>query len=157
MIEIDDTLVEQIRNHAQASYPRECCGALIGATTGGNAGGNVHHVTDVIELDNRRAGDSATRRFLVTADDFRDIEKTAAERGLDVVGFYHSHPGHEATPSEYDRDHAMPWYAYVIVSVAKGTAGDVKCWTLKDDRSDFFERPLEKRPFGDSNGMPEAR
>jgi proteasome lid subunit RPN8/RPN11 len=32
---------------------------------------------------------------------------------VDVIGYYHSHPDHPAIPSEFDREHALPFYAYI--------------------------------------------
>ena len=63
---------------------------------------------------------------------------TAAKAaGLDVIGWYHSHPDHPALPSEYDREHAWPWYSYVIVSVGNGAAQAMASWRLSDDRMRF--------------------
>ena len=87
-------------------------------------------------LTNRR-DDSPRNRFSITADDFRAAERAAKEQGLELVGWYHSHPDHPARPSEYDREHAWPWYSYVIVSVASGEACDMTSWQLSDDRSAF--------------------
>jgi proteasome lid subunit RPN8/RPN11 len=60
-----------------------------------------------------------------------------------VVGYYHSHPDHPARPSGYDRDHAWPWYSYVIVSVEAGSARDTRSWVLDDDRATFQPENLE--------------
>ena len=87
-------------------------------------------------LINRR-DDSPRNRFSVTADDFRDAERAAAEQGLELIGWYHSHPDHPAQPSEFDREHAWPWYSYVIVSVAAGEPDEMTSWRLADDRSHF--------------------
>jgi proteasome lid subunit RPN8/RPN11 len=66
-------------------------------------------------------------------------EKKARALKLDVLGFYHSHPDHPARPSDYDREHALPFYSYIIVAVEKGEARDYTSWVLKDDRSAFVE------------------
>jgi proteasome lid subunit RPN8/RPN11 len=75
----------------------------------------------------------------------RDAEKAAREKGIDVVGWYHSHPDHPAAPSQYDQDHAWPWYSYIIVSVANGKPQDMTSWRLTDDRSRFTREDLETR------------
>jgi proteasome lid subunit RPN8/RPN11 len=62
--------------------------------------------------------------------------------GLDVIGWYHSHPDHEARPSEYDRAHAWPWLSYVIVRVAGGTDHDLRSFVLRDDRTAFDPEPV---------------
>jgi proteasome lid subunit RPN8/RPN11 len=77
----------------------------------------------------------------------RVVEDAAARGGLDVLGFYHSHPDHPAIPSAFDRDHAWPWYTYVIVPVEGGEAGAPRAWQLKQDRHHFDEvRLLPKEP-----------
>ncbi len=89
-------------------------------------------------LINRR-DDSPRNRFSITPEDFRAAERVAVESGIDVLGWYHSHPDHPARPhaSEFDREHAWPWYSYVIVSVHGGAPQDLTSWQLDDDRSQF--------------------
>jgi proteasome lid subunit RPN8/RPN11 len=74
-----------------------------------------------------------------------DADRAAEARGLDVVGWYHSHPDHPARPSEYDREHAWPWYSYIIVSVTKGVAGEMTSWRLQDDRAGYEKERIEVR------------
>ncbi len=118
-----------IRRHGEETYPHECCGALVGR------GGRVEAV---VALPNTTE-EGPRRRFLVRASDYRLAEARAAELGGELLGFYHSHPDHPARPSQYDLDHAWPTFAYIIVSVASGAAGDMTVWYLKDDRSIFEE------------------
>jgi proteasome lid subunit RPN8/RPN11 len=92
-----------------------------------------------------RRDDSPRNRFSVTAEDVRGAEQAAIQQGLELIGWYHSHPDHPARPSEFDRDHAWPWYSYVIVSVAQGQPQDVTSWRLADDRSQFLPEALERQ------------
>ena len=66
--------------------------------------------------------DSPRNRYLISPRDLLEAEKAARALGLDIVGVYHSHPDHPARPSEFDREHAFPWYSYIIVSVRGGEA-----------------------------------
>jgi proteasome lid subunit RPN8/RPN11 len=75
----------------------------------------------------------------------RDAEKVGREQGLDVIGWYHSHPDHPARPSEFDREHAWPWYSYIIVSVRNGAPQEMTSWRLEDDRAAFSSEALEIR------------
>ena len=129
---------EAIRLHGQETYPHECCGALVG----GNG-----RVTATVALPNTTE-EGPRRRFLVRPSDYRLAEQRASELGGELLGFYHSHPDHPARPSQYDLDHAWPTFAYVIVAVANGAAGDMTVWFLKDDRSSFEEGELH---YGDQN------
>jgi proteasome lid subunit RPN8/RPN11 len=141
VIRLPEELLVQIQTHAERDYPHECCGALLGHETTED-GAAVKSVVALHAADNRREADAAARRFLITADDYRRIEGAARAASLDVLGFYHSHPDHPAQPSDYDRDHALPGYAYVIVSVRGGRADETTTWVLDDDRSAFRSEPM---------------
>ncbi len=123
---------QAIRRHGQETYPHECCGALVG---------RAGYVTEIVALPSTTE-EGPRRRFLVRPSDYREAERRAGEIGGVLLGFYHSHPDHPARPSQYDLDHAWPTFAYVIVAVAAGTAGDMTVWYLKDDRSNFQEGSL---------------
>ena len=101
-------------------------------------------VTAVVALPNTTE-EGPRRRFLVRPSDYRLAEQRATELGGELLGFYHSHPDHPARPSQYDLDHAWPTFAYVIVAVAAGRAGDMTVWFLKEDRSSFEEGELTWR------------
>jgi proteasome lid subunit RPN8/RPN11 len=139
MLVLPKNLEKEIRDHGARDYPNECCGAMLG--TDGVGG---REVRALFPLVNRR-DDSPRNRFSITPEDFRAAEKAAAERGLDLLGWYHSHPDHPARPSEFDRDHAWPWYSYIIVSVASGKPQDMTSWRLTDDRSQFTCEDLQIR------------
>jgi proteasome lid subunit RPN8/RPN11 len=128
----------RIHEHLCRAYPEEGCGVLLGREAAG-----VRDVERVIELDNQR-GDSRHNRYVIAPEQFLSAEKDARAAGLDVLGFYHSHPDHPARPSGFDLEHAWPWYSYVIVSVEQGRLGDVRSWRLRDDRAAFEPEPLEQ-------------
>ena len=132
MLRLTKKLEQEIRDHGARDYPNECCGAMLG--TDGDATGR--EVRALFPLINRR-DDSPRNRFSITPEDFRAAERAAAERGLDLLGWYHSHPDHPARPSEFDREHAWPWYSYVIVSVEGGVPKDLTSWQLEEDRTRF--------------------
>jgi proteasome lid subunit RPN8/RPN11 len=121
-----------IREHGQQTYPHECCGALLGRDD---------RVTDLVALPNTTE-EGPRRRFLVRPSDYQLAERRAAGLGVELLGFYHSHPDHPARPSQYDLDHAWPTFAYIIVAVAQGAAAAMTVWFLKDDRSSFEEGTL---------------
>ncbi len=123
---------DAIRKHGAEAYPHECCGALIGRD------GVVSHA---VPLPNTTE-EGPRRRFLVRAADYREAERRASEQGADLLGFYHSHPDHPARPSQYDLDHAWPFFSYVIVSVRAGVPEAMTSWRLREDRSAFDEEPV---------------
>jgi len=124
-----------IRAHGRETFPHECCGALVGRE------GVVH---EAFALANTTE-EGPRRRFLVRPDDYRVAEERARETGLDLLGFYHSHPDHPARPSQYDLDHAWPSFSYVIVSVMSGEDKELTSWRLNDDRAAFAEESVEAR------------
>jgi len=136
LLSISTELAERIRAHGAETYPHECCGALLGRDD------EAREILGLFPLINRR-DDSPQNRFSVTAQDVLDAEKFARQQELDVVGWYHSHPDHPARPSEYDRDHAWPWYSYIIVSVAQGQPQDMTSWRLNDDRQQFSPEGIQ--------------
>ena len=131
MIVLGSGSLEAIRRHAEAAYPEECCGVLLGRLAW-----EERRVEEAAALENARQ-EERRRRFLITAEDYRAAEAQAGRRGLVLLGFYHSHPDHPARPSQYDLEHALPWHSYVIVAVEQGEAGDCTAWILAADRTAF--------------------
>lgn len=122
----------EIEEHGVDAYPHECCGALLGQVEG-----EARVVIHNLRIDNAREEGVQHNRFLITDQDYLRVEREAADAGLTLLGFYHSHPDHPARPSQYDLDHAFPWFSYVIVAVANAAPGDLTSWILHEDRSRF--------------------
>jgi proteasome lid subunit RPN8/RPN11 len=149
---ISGQLAEKIRTHGAETYPHECCGALLGRDSGEVAGSDPakypvapeREILALYPLVNRR-DDSPRNRFSVTSEDVMAAEKAARAKDMDVVGWYHSHPDHPARPSRFDRDHAWPWYSYIIVSVQNGAPQEMTSWRLNDDRQKFSLEGIEIR------------
>jgi len=134
---ISKELLNQIWRHGEAAYPEEGAGLLLGIDRDG-----PRQVTAILPLINAREQTSRHNRYLITAQEMLQGEQAAMRLGLDIVGVFHSHPDHPNQPSEYDREWALPWYSYVITSVAQGAAQVSRSWRLKEDRSQFFEETL---------------
>jgi len=126
-----------IRRHGAETYPHECCGALIGTSSGADG----VSIVEALPLPNV-TDEGPRRRFRVSPDDYRQAEARAAAAGAELIGFYHSHPDHPAVPSQYDLDHAWPNLSYVIVSVRQSQPGELRSWRLRADRSRFEEEEV---------------
>jgi proteasome lid subunit RPN8/RPN11 len=129
---ISPEVAAQIRDHVEAIYPEEAPGGLLGI---------VHdeatiEVVEAVPSDNARE-EERRRRYLIGPDDVLALERRASGTGLQVVGYYHSHPDAPPAPSEFDREHAWPWYIYLIVSVVDGRTADARAWRLSDHRDAF--------------------
>lgn len=134
-LNLSDSARDIMLRHAESCYPNECCGFFFGREEGGE-----RLIEQARQVDNAKEGDQR-RRFRIDTDDYRKAEAYTAENGLDLLGIYHSHPGHPAIPSEHDRKVAMPFFSYIIISVVEGEAVDIRSWQLNADRQ-FDEEPI---------------
>ncbi len=134
---LSSSLQQQIFKQMEAGYPNEVGGFLLGSQT-------QDHVTvsEIIQIENVFAKEEQFHRYAMTPQDWARLEDQADERGLTLVGYYHSHPDSPAIASIYDRDYALPNFTYIITSVMNGKAVDQKVWKLRDDRSQFDEGTL---------------
>lgn len=130
---------ERIRAHLERAYPDEGCGVLLGRDADGG-----REVVGIVALENRRE-ESRHNRYLIAPEQLLAAERAARGAGLDVVGFFHSHPDHPPRPSAFDLAHAWPYYSYLIVGVERGLARDARSWRLAEDRSRFEEEQVEVR------------
>ncbi|PZV11076.1 MAG: metal-dependent protease of the PAD1/JAB1 superfamily [Leptolyngbya sp.] len=164
-------LCRAIARLAAASYPTECCGILVGRRQFGpsNAAAGAAEVSrEVVQVvatenswepsllgytdaqaegqknaqEDRPREHSLGDRYYIDPADLLRVQKSARDRGLEIVGIYHSHPDHPAVPSECDRALAWPVYSYVIVSVVQGRVADLKSWRL-DDQHRFQSEPVK--------------
>jgi proteasome lid subunit RPN8/RPN11 len=138
LITLDEPHLGEIRQHGERDYPYECCGLLIGSFEA--IGRKV--VVETYAISNAREEEAQRRRFLIRPEELMRGEKYAREKGLDVVGFYHSHPDDRAVPSQYDLEHAWPTYSYIVVAVIEGQAADLRSWEMEADRSRFDEEEI---------------
>ena len=134
-LEITRDTLNKIHRHAEADYPNECCGFFFGIEN------ENRQIQLVWEVENSKEGDQR-RRFQVDPKDYQKAEKYADDHGLTLLGVYHSHPDHPAKPSEHDREVAMPWFSYIIISVQDGEVVDTTSWQLNKERQ-FDEEKIE--------------
>lgn len=136
-LRLPDVLLEEIHRHGATAYPAECCGALAGRV-------DPEGSKDVVRLApaiNRRTDDP--HRYLIAPEDLRRLESELRTEGLEIVGYYHSHPDHPARPSAFDTEHAWPWYSYLIVRIDRGSASDAASFVLDDERPLMRPESLE--------------
>jgi proteasome lid subunit RPN8/RPN11 len=132
--------VREIHAHLASAYPEEGCGVLIGRDHG-----DARTVERIVPFANQQTGER-TRRYLIAPEQLLGAEREAREAGLDVVGFFHSHPDHPARPSGFDLEQAWPYYSYLIVRVERGRVADAASWRLAEDRSRFEPETIETEP-----------
>ncbi|MDQ3440547.1 MAG: M67 family metallopeptidase [Planctomycetota bacterium] len=130
-------LARAIERDGSAAYPNECCGIMYGRDVG-----TERRVERLEQVMNSYAADEQYHRFSIEPRDLMRAERSAADAGQLVLGFYHSHPDHPARPSETDRLAAWPFYSYVIVSIIKGEPLDMTCWVLDEVTERFDEQRI---------------
>ena len=138
MITIAEQQLTEIREHGVRDYPYECCGLLLG-----RYGSNGKVVSETYPISNAREESAKRNRFLIAPEELMRGERYAREHGLEVVGFYHSHPDSPAVPSQYDLEHAWPTYSYIIVSTGADRANDLFSWEQEPDRSRFNQEEIQ--------------
>jgi len=141
MLRIDYTDYEALRAHGEETYPHECCGVLLGKST--DEGNLVHQI---VRAGNTRT-DSAHNRYNIAPQELVKIQRQARNAGLDIIGFYHSHPDHPAqwSPTDFAEAHWLGC-SYIITSVEKGKAAITNSFLLtgtEEDNKKFEDEAIE--------------
>lgn len=141
MLRLSKREADAIRSHATSVYPDECCGVLLGRLDEG-----ARLVRESIPATNV-SGEFSSSRYSIAPEELIQIQKKSRESGLDIIGFYHSHPDHPADWSPTDLKEAH-WFAcsYLIVSVKQGKPAEMCSFVLagtSDDDKRFDEEKLE--------------
>ena len=146
MLRIEYADYEALRAHGEETYPNECCGVLLGKNIASEGEGAVNHVQQIVRAGNTRT-DSAHNRYNIAPQELVKIQRQARGLGLDIVGFYHSHPDHPAQWSTTDFAEAH-WLgcSYIITSIEHGKAATTNSFLLRgtgeDDKS-FEDEPIQ--------------
>ncbi len=122
MIEIDLQPWLEMVAHAEATYPNECCGAMLGVT-----GDNGKSVSIAMPLDNAAQG-SQRAYYELRPEDLLKADREARRQNLELIGIYHSHPDCDAYFSTTDLKNSCPWYSFVVLSVQSGRFHHANCW-----------------------------
>ena len=136
MLKIPATILREIYDHTEESYPNECCGLMVG-TVAGDAR-VVYTFRRCKNLNTERARD----RYQLDPRDMLRTQQEFENTPYDIVGIYHSHPDHPSRPSQTDTDAAFEGYSYVIVSVRNGSVASANSWVLNESERRFYEEPL---------------
>ena len=154
MLRIQYADYEALRAHGEETYPNECCGVLLGKNIAGesdrgaamNSAAADNMVQQIVRAGNTRT-DSAHNRYNIAPQELVKIQRQARGLGLDIVGFYHSHPDHPAQWSTTDFAEAH-WLgcSYVITSIEQGKAATTNSFLLTgtgEDDKKFEDEPIQ--------------
>jgi proteasome lid subunit RPN8/RPN11 len=137
---VPDEAVSAIRAHARAAYPEECCGFLVTAEDPADPLA-PREVLVAVAAANGSPGERG-RRFVIDPLELRALERSLEGTSRLVAGFYHSHPDHPARPSQFDQEHAWPWYTYLVLSVTASETPALGAFELDPDTRAFQEVAL---------------
>jgi proteasome lid subunit RPN8/RPN11 len=142
MLRIEYADYEALRAHGEETYPNECCGVLLGKSVTGES----NHVQQIVRAGNTRT-DSAHNRYNIAPQELVKIQRQARGLGLDIVGFYHSHPDHPAQWSKTDFAEAH-WLgcSYIITSVEHGKSATTNSFLLSgtgEDNKKFEDEAIQ--------------
>jgi len=114
MIKIEAAAWRVMVDHARATYPNECCGAMLGT-----AQGDSKTVVAAVPLENAFHGEQGAR-YELRQEDLLWSDAEARRKGMDLLGIFHSHPDCDAYFSKTDLENSCPWYSFVVISVKQG-------------------------------------
>ena len=136
MIRIEPEPWAAMVSHARATYPNECCGAMLGSTDG-----EQKLVRIALPLENAFEGAQAAR-YELRPEDLMAADRAARERQMDLIGIYHSHPDCDAYFSKTDLQNSCPWYSFVVLSIQKGEFHHANSWLPNMEQTDAAREEL---------------
>jgi proteasome lid subunit RPN8/RPN11 len=138
-VKIRGAALDAIRAHGAEGYPHEICGVMIGPRVQGTRDRSVSEVKRARNIVVERARD----RYEIDPRDHIRIQREADAVGLDIVGYYHSHPDHPAQASRFDTERAWAGYVYLIVAVHEGKPVDANAFVADNDGGPFQPELIE--------------
>jgi proteasome lid subunit RPN8/RPN11 len=141
MLKLSYNDYEALRAHGEETYPHECCGVLLG-----KANPEDNQVCEIVRAGNTRT-DSAHNRYNIAPEDLIRIQRQSRKKGLEIIGFYHSHPDHPAqwSPTDFAEAHWIGC-SYVITSIAQSKAAITNSFLLtgtNEEDKKFLDEPVE--------------
>ncbi|MGI8746544.1 MAG: Mov34/MPN/PAD-1 family protein [Bryobacteraceae bacterium] len=135
MIRIDQTAWDRIVAHAEAVYPKECCGVMLGS---------ARQVTEAVPLPNVYTGPQEDF-FVMDPKDLHRVDEHARKSGMEILGIFHSHPNCDAYFSKRDLENSCPWFSYVVLSIKNGRFDHANSYRPDDEQKDA---PKEELIYG---------
>jgi len=127
---IPDSFLADLMQHANEESPYEACAILLG-----NTDEETWQTTEIFLAENI---DKSEINFTISNEQLLEGYKRAEEKGLDIVGIFHSHPKSEASPSDTDvkfmKGNPVPWVIY------SGLTKEMKAYLLN---SEIIQIPIK--------------
>ena len=130
IIKISESLRKNLELHANEQNPYEACAILLG-----NKDEKIWEATEIFLTENIEKSEI---NFTVSNEQLLEGYKMAEEKGLDVVGIFHSHPKSLPSPSNTDikfmKGNPIPWIIY------SGLTKEMKAYILD---SEIIQIPIK--------------
>jgi proteasome lid subunit RPN8/RPN11 len=141
---IQNSILDQIFQHAIDQYPQECCGMISGI-------GDTQQVHFCKNIQNQLHQEDpalnprdATTAYQIDRAEAEVIFAEAKEKKEEIIAFFHSHIEHDAYFSDIDvaaqtvfGEPEFPNALHVVVSVKKRKISDIKCYKWDKTSGDF--------------------
>jgi proteasome lid subunit RPN8/RPN11 len=137
---IPTSVLGLLTREAIEAYPEECCGVLVGRIPA--PAEPRAEVREAVAARNS-ATDRRQESYVIDPRLLLRVQKEARERELEILGYYHSHPDHSATPSRFDLETAWPDVHYLILAVEEERVTGVRSWLLREGGEAFEEVDIE--------------
>jgi len=137
MIRIEQQPWDEMVTHAQAIYPNECVGVMLG-----NSKDGTKTVTEALRMENVHDGPQQ-ERYVLDQKALLAADAQARSRKLELIGIYHSHPDCDAYFSETDLKNSCPWYSFVVLSIQNGTFDHANSWLPGPDQTSAAKEEME--------------
>jgi len=131
-ISLEDSVFHEMVACAQAGYPEEVAGLLLGRSRADRI-----HVDRFLKVTNSQRAEARTCSYQISSTDWLSGERQARHLALELIGVFHSHPDHPSQPSSTDLECALPNFIYIIAAIYQQTLAGVQAWQLREDRSQF--------------------
>lgn len=145
-MKIGRAALEALLAHVRAGYPCEACGILLRPRAEPGASGGSLRVVRAVPVENRER-EKPRVRYAIAPEDLLHVQRESREQGLEIAGYYHSHPDHPARPSETDRRVAAEGLSdgvlHVVVGLEGGGGARPTAWIFRDALQAFEEEPFE--------------
>lgn len=124
-----------LAKHIMQAYPEEGCGLLLG---------RADRIEKIKPVENMVAGENGSTYFKIDPLTVYKEECAAQKEGMDVIGFYHSHPDKRAVMSKADEEYMIPEMLYIIVSVSLGKVREIRAYHRKTPDEKVTEAEIAK-------------
>jgi proteasome lid subunit RPN8/RPN11 len=135
MIKISKAAWDTMVSHVEGTFPKEGCGLMIGS---------AGVVEEAVPVPNSYTGPQEDF-FVIDPKDLHRVDRESREKGLDVLGVFHSHPDCDAYFSKRDLERSCPWFSYVVLSIKKGRFDHANSYRPDFDQT---EAPKEELIYG---------